>query len=100
VDDWLAREQKLAAPYAEDGWLRARSGDLVNARGRFQQALERDPNNTFALTELARLYETLHRPDRAVVLYEHSLTVNPHQPDVFQRLSLLRSQNAGRPHPD
>ena len=100
VDDWLAREPKLAAPYAEDGWLRAQSGDLLNARGRFQQALERDADNTFALTELARLYETLHRPDRAVVLYERALEVNPNQPDVYQRVSLLRSKDVGRPHPD
>ena len=100
VDEWLAREPKLAAPYAEDGWLRAQSGDLLNARGRLQQALMHDPHNAFALTELARLYETMHRPDRAVVLYEASLAANPHQPDVFQRVSLLRSQGAGRPHPD
>jgi Tfp pilus assembly protein PilF len=100
VDDWLAHEPKRAAPYAEDGWLRAQSGDLLNARGRFQQALLLDANNTFALNELARLYETMHRPERAVVLYERSLEANPHQPDVFQHVSLLRSQDVGRPHPD
>jgi Tfp pilus assembly protein PilF len=100
VDEWLAREPKLTAPYAEDGWLRAQAGDLPGARARFLEALGRDPSNTFALNELARLYETLHRPDRAVVLYESSLEANPHQPDVFQRVSLLRSQDVGRPHPD
>jgi len=100
VDDWLAREPKLAAPYAEDGWLRAQSGDLLNARGRFQQALLLDANNTVALNELARLYEAMHRPDRARVLYERSLEADPHQPDVFQHVSLLRSQGAGLPHPD
>lgn len=100
VDDWLAHQPKRAAPYTEDGWLRAQSGDLLNARGRFQQALLLDAHNTFALNELAKLYETMHYPDRAVVLYERSLEIDPHQPDVFQHVSLLRSQDVGRPHPE
>jgi Tfp pilus assembly protein PilF len=100
VEDWLRRQPDLAAAYAEDGWLREQYGDLINARGRLQQALERDPHNNLALTELARIYEAMHRPDRAVVLYERALENNPHQPDVARRVSLLRSQGAGPPHPD
>ncbi len=100
VDEWHARAPNLAGPFAEDGWLRAQAGDQVGARGQFQRALLYDPNNTFALNELARIYETMNRPDRARSLYERSLEANPRQPDVYQRVSLLRSQGAGRPHPD
>src|SRR4051794_6236968 len=39
IEDWLKREPNRAAPYAEDGWLRAQDGDLLNARGRLEQGL-------------------------------------------------------------
>ena len=100
AEDWLRAEPNRADAYAEDGWLRAQEGDLINARGRFQQALALDPHNNRALTELARIYEAMHRPDRAVVLYEQALEVNPRQPEVARRVSLLRAQGVGRPHPD
>jgi tetratricopeptide (TPR) repeat protein len=100
VEEWLRRKPDLAGPYAEDGWLRGQEGDLVSARGRLQQALAIDPGNTRALTELGRIYEALDRPAYAVVLYERALQANPHQPDLVQRVSLLRARGVGRPHPD
>jgi tetratricopeptide (TPR) repeat protein len=100
VEEWLRRAPNRAGPYAEDGWLREQEGDLLNARGRLQQALAKDPHDNRALTELGRVYEALHRPDRAVVLYERALEYHPHQPELAQRVSLLRAQGAGRPHPD
>jgi Tfp pilus assembly protein PilF len=100
LQDWLKRAPNLSGPYVEDGWLRLQDGDLINARSRFQQALEHDPRDNRALTELARLYETLQRPDRALALYERALETNPRQPEIIQRVSLLRSQGASRPLPD
>ena len=100
VEEWLRRKPELAAPYAEDGWLRGQEGDLVSARGRLQQALGIDPGNSRALTELGRIYEALDRPAYALVLYERALEANPHQPDLAQRIRLLRARGVGRPHPD
>jgi tetratricopeptide (TPR) repeat protein len=100
VEEWLRRKPELAAAYAEDGWLRGQEGDLVSARGRLQQALGIDPGNSRALTELGRIYEALDRPAYALVLYERALEANPHQPDLAQRISLLRARGVGRPHPD
>jgi Tfp pilus assembly protein PilF len=100
IDDWLGRAPNRAGPYAEDAWLRLQEGDLINARSRLQQALEHDPRDNRALTELAHLYETMDRPDRALALYERALEANPRQPEIVQRVSLLRSQGAGRPRPD
>lgn len=100
VDDWMRREPNAAGPYAADGWLWFQAGDLPRAQGRLQQALERDPHDCQALVQLAQVYEAMHRPDRAVVLYERALKQEPAQPDVVQRLNALRAQGAGPPRPD
>jgi Flp pilus assembly protein TadD len=100
VDDWLQREPAAAGPYAADGWLWFQAGDLPRAQGRLQQALERDPHDCQTLIQLAQVYEAMHRPERAVVLYERSLRQDPQQPDVVQHLNALRAQGIGPPHPD
>src|SRR6266545_1576776 len=48
VEAWLAREPKLAAAYAADGWLWHQAGDLPRAQARLQQALELDPHDVHA----------------------------------------------------
>jgi tetratricopeptide (TPR) repeat protein len=100
VEGWLVRRPKLAAAFAEDGWLWHQLGDLPKAQARLQQALAIDPHDMRALVELGRLYETLQRPERAAALYERAIAVNPRQIDIAQRLNQLRSQGVSTPHPD
>ncbi|MFO0845667.1 MAG: tetratricopeptide repeat protein [Gemmataceae bacterium] len=100
VQGWLKASPNLAGPYVEDGWLRARDGDLDSARARFLQALEIEPRNARAMNELAQVYERLDRPDRASVLYERSLEADPDQPETRRRLDELRTKGVGRPRPD
>jgi Tfp pilus assembly protein PilF len=100
VQDWLAREPRRAAAYAEDGWLWYQAGDLPRAQVRLQEALAIDPQEPLALIELAQVYEAMNRPDRAVALYERALERNPRQVDVVKRLELLRAQGVKAPHPD
>jgi Tfp pilus assembly protein PilF len=100
ADDWLRRSPQLAGPYALDGWLWHQAGDLPRAQARLQQALERDPKDTKALTELALVYEGMQRPDRALVLYERALQQDPKQPEVAKRRQFLLTSGAARPQPD
>jgi tetratricopeptide (TPR) repeat protein len=100
VEGWLARQPKLAAAYAEDGWLWHQLGDLPKAQARLQQAISLDPHDIRALIELGRLYETMQRPERAAALYERVLALDPRQVEVTQRLNQLRSQGVSAPHPD
>lgn len=100
VEDWLAREPKRAAAYAEYGWLHHQTGDLYRARAYLDRALDLDPHDYRALTELALVYEEMDRPERSVVLYERCLRHNPNQPDVARRLAQLASRGVGRPRQD
>jgi tetratricopeptide (TPR) repeat protein len=100
VQAWLTSQPKLAAAYAEDGWLCFQAGDLPNAQARLQQALELDQHDERTLIELARVYEAMRRPDRAAALYERILQHNPKQMEVRRRLDQLRTQGAGQPQPD
>lgn len=100
VEDYLAAKPNLAGAYAAHGWLWHQLGDLPRARARLDQALELDPHNNLALTELAQIYETINRADRAVYLYEQALRYHPEQPALLLRLAALKSQGAGRPKPD
>ena len=100
VQDWLVHQPRLAAAYALDGWLWHQSGDLPRAQARLQQALELDPHDLTALTELGLVYEDLYRPERAVVLYERVLALDAHQPQVENRLHVLLAKGAGRPQPE
>jgi Flp pilus assembly protein TadD len=97
VEDWLKREPNLASALAEDGWLWHVRGDLPKAQGRLHDALKLDPHDLRALTELAIVYEELHRPDRALVLYERCLAINPRQPDIAARVQQLRQNAVGPP---
>jgi Tfp pilus assembly protein PilF len=100
IEDWLTREPKRADAYVEDGWRLRQAGELEQAAGRLQQALDLEPHNIRALTELALLYEVLEHPERAVVLYERALAEDPGRPDLTERLNLLRSKKVGKPLPD
>src|SRR5207244_968110 len=100
VEDWLAREPKLAAAYAEDGWLWRQTGDLPRAQLRLQQALELDPHDQRALLELALLYEAMEYPERAVVLYQRALAQDPRQSEVKRHLDLLVSRGVRPPKPN
>jgi Flp pilus assembly protein TadD len=100
IQEWYQRAPQSAGPRAEQGWLLAQDNDVENARAHFQTALAIDPRNVRALTELARLYESLNRPDRALWLYEHALAINPNQPEVTRKVGELRAKGVGRPRPD
>jgi tetratricopeptide (TPR) repeat protein len=100
VEDWLRARPELSSPYVEDAWLRGRDGDLMHARGRLQQAIDKDPRDSRALAELGRIYEKLDKPGRALLLYERSLTVDPQQPELTRKVADLRARKVKPPRPD
>jgi tetratricopeptide (TPR) repeat protein len=101
VQEWLAREPKLSAAYAEDGWLFQCQRDPINAIKRYQQAIYYNSRNTFALVEFGRVYEEeLNQPSRALKLYQTALDCDPHQPELVKRVNRLRAKGVGPPHPE
>src|SRR5208282_2379920 len=100
IEDWLTQDPKRADAYVEDGWRLRQEGSLNQAQARLQQALDLEPHNVRALTEMGLLYEVLQMPERAVVLYQRVLAEDPKQTDVTDRLNLLRQKKVGNPLPD
>ena len=100
VEDWLKTQPRLAAAYAEDAWLWHQAGDLPQAQSRLQQALDLDPHDPRALTEMGLVYEALGYPDRALVAYERCLDVRPNQPELVRRVNELRARGVGPPRPN
>ncbi|MCI0464589.1 MAG: tetratricopeptide repeat protein [Gemmataceae bacterium] len=97
---WLGENPDSPDALAEDGWRMRQDGDLEQAKGRFQQALEKDPHHVRALTELGILCEHLQDPELALSLYEKALWKNPRQPDLARRVNLLKGQGVGKPRPN
>jgi Tfp pilus assembly protein PilF len=100
IEDWLTREPKRADAYVEDGWRLRQDGELTQAQARLQQALDLEPNNVRALTEMALLFEVMELPERAAALYARVLNEDPRQQAVLERLNLLRAKKVGKPLPD
>jgi len=100
IDEWLAANPDLAAPYIVDGWRLRQEGAIIDAQARVQQGLAKDPHNVRGLVEMGIIYERLDRPARALTLYERALVVNPKQADLVSRVKQLQSQKVGRPLPN
>ena len=100
VVDWIRREPKSAAAYAEYGWLCARDKDYPKALAVCQHAYELDPHDVHALNELGRLYEVMNRKDRALAMYERSLEYQPNQQEVGVLVGRLKADGVREPHPD
>lgn len=100
VKGWLVSQPKLASAYAVDGWRLQQDGDLLKAQARLQQALDLDPRNVEALTQMGVLFELRERPDRALVLYERALQIAPNRVDLRERINHLLAKGAKQPLPD
>jgi tetratricopeptide (TPR) repeat protein len=100
IQDWLTQQPDLAEAYVLDAWRLRQDKALPQAQARLQQALSLEPNNRHALIELGIVYEMLAMPERALTLYERALMVDPHQPEIAQRVEDMRAKGIKRPLPD
>ena len=75
-----------SAPETDPGLILGQAHLLRNeielARKSFEQALNRDPNNTDALLSLAAIAQHQHRPSDAGRLYQQAWVANPGDPAV------------------
>jgi Flp pilus assembly protein TadD len=97
VRDWLSHYQDSAEAYAEDGWLWHELGDSSRAQGRLQDALEHDPNCIRALIGLGIILEEMDRPERALLLYQQALRIEPNQPDIVRRVAAIQASRTPQP---
>ena len=100
VNDWLKSAPNLPAALAEDGWLLTQEGDPVNGRTRLFQAFSRDMRDGTTWTRMGEVFEKMGQRERALYAYEQAVRYDPHQTEAAQRMSFLRAEGVGRPHPD
>ena len=100
IQEWLTQQPKLADAYVLDAWRLRQDNALPQAQGRLQQALALEPHNRRALVELGIVYEMMGMPEQALALYNRALLVDPHQPEVTQRVAAMRAKGIKPPLPD
>jgi Flp pilus assembly protein TadD len=100
VNDWMQSAPNLPAPLAEDGWLLMQEGKLIDARRRLQTACSRNVRDGTTWTRLGEVFEKLGLSERALYAYEQAVRFDPQQTEAAERVSVLRSEGVGRPHPE
>ena len=58
--------------------LHLRKGDLANYQAQMQRAADADPNDSDTQEELGEVFQTMHRPQEAVVYFRRALDSDPH----------------------
>ena len=92
IQQWKTEQPNSPEPYILDGWRLRQEQDLIAARDQLLLAMAKasKQKNAHALTELGVLYESMNRPEEALVYYSRSLECNSNQPDVIDRLTQLK----------
>ena len=62
--------------------LKDKGADIEEVLYYYKLAVEKDPTNSQAMEQLGRLYYSIGRLDKAQVVYERALKINPNLPDV------------------
>jgi tetratricopeptide (TPR) repeat protein len=92
LQTWVAKKPESADARIELARLSEEFGDRANAEARLTEALALDPNSGRAWAALGRLREQLGDHESALRGYERSLWHNRFQPEVAQRIAVLRSR--------
>jgi Tfp pilus assembly protein PilF len=83
------KDEKAELMLGEDA---ARHGDMTKANESESRAVELQPNDPDACTELAKTLISLHQPEKARSLLEHALTIDSMNETAHYRLSTLDRQ--------
>ena len=97
IETWTAGAEPKADALVLQAWKLRQEKAYPTAYEKLQRALELEPHNPRAMTELGVLYEKMNLPDRSLVLYERALAQNPNLFEVRERIATLKSRGVGRP---
>jgi tetratricopeptide (TPR) repeat protein len=69
--------------------LKAKGADIEEVLYYYKAAVDKDPTNVQALDQLGRLYYSMEQMDKAKVVFEKALKINPNLPQVKQTLGWI-----------
>jgi tetratricopeptide (TPR) repeat protein len=91
----IQRDPKFASPYNTLGVIYWRHGNLAEAERALSHALDRDPNNTHAMSNLVSVLDAMGRKDDAATLARRLAELDPHPPFSYfmSGMNALRERN-------
>jgi len=91
----IQRDPKFASPYNTLGVIYWRHGNLAEAERALSHALDRDPNNTHAMSNLVSVLDAMGRKNDAATLARRLAELDPHPPFSYFMLGMnaLRERN-------
>ncbi|MDE2793137.1 MAG: tetratricopeptide repeat protein [Paracoccaceae bacterium] len=89
-----------SAPDFAEGWNRRATLFYLTQRfslsvSDIERTLALEPRHFGAMSGLATIFIRLGRPEQALAVYEHLLTIHPHQPSIHEAIRRLREQVEG-----
>ena len=95
LQGWADTQPNSDAANVELAWYRKSHGDAVGAEQALVQALQLNPKNHTAASNLGDLYHEQGRAPEALALYEKSMHRRWDQPQVQERIASLKSSYPG-----
>lgn len=89
-----------STPDFAEGWNRRATLFYLTQRfslsvSDIERTLALEPRHFGAMSGLATIFIRLGRPEQALAVYEHLLTIHPHQPSIHEAIRRLREQVEG-----
>jgi tetratricopeptide (TPR) repeat protein len=88
----IEKNNSNATLWREYGETLFLQGDVNNALGKFQEALNIDPNDVISLEGRALCYYYLDQPTKAVMPLKKALTLQPNNHQIMNRLAFIYSE--------